>query len=119
MPCRTQSVYAFYALDVNIRKYDDLRLYNVGLINGHSYFKKIREDGVLTKSMVSRAEVLIKKLIKKQIEIAVINEDVGDYLINKMGLCTQIKKSTYKATERERAQKPDWDSQKMLCVRSC
>ena len=71
----------------------------MGLINGHSYFKKIREDNVLTKTLVSRAEVLIKKLIKKQIEIVVLNEDVGDYLINKMGLGMLIKKSTFKVTE--------------------
>lgn len=106
-PYRTQSVYAFYGLTdikTDITRYEQLRDYSVGVVNGYSYFKQLREDRKLTKSVVSRDEVLFKKLVKNQLEIAVLNEDVGDYLIKKHGLSAQIKKFSLRIIEREGAE---------------
>ncbi len=106
-PYRTESVYRFYTLGDTIKDltdYKQLQGYNVGLVKDYNYFKQLREDKCLNKLFVSRDEVLFKKLIKKQLEIAVLNEDVGDYLIQKMNLEHRIKKSPLRIVEREGAE---------------
>ena len=98
-PYRTESVYAFYSLRENILTYEQLSNFSVGMVSGYSYFKRLRDDKAINKIVVSRDEVLIKKLLKNQIEVAVMNEDVGDYLVEKMGLGKPVVKSGYKVVE--------------------
>ncbi len=103
-PYRTQSVYTFYTIGKAIEQYEDLQVYKVGVVSGYNYFKRLREDKAIKKVVVSRDEVLIKKLLKNQIDVAVLNEDVGDYLIKKLKIGNQISKATFKVVEKEGAE---------------
>ncbi len=103
-PYRTESVYVFYTIGKTVEKYEDLQFYKVGVVSGYNYFKRLREDQSIKKVVVNRDEVLVKKLVKNQIDVAVLNEDVGEYLIQKLKLEKKITKTTFKVVEKEGAE---------------
>ncbi len=105
-PYRIQSEFRFYAkVETNcmIDTFSDIERYKLGLVNGYSYFKKLREDQKIEKTYYSRDEVLIKQLLSGHVDVIIMNQDVGDYLINKLNLKNKIKKMNYKVIEKEGA----------------
>ena len=102
-PYRLSSTYAFYSLydfPAHIYRYEDLSSFKIGLVDGYSYFEKIRLDRALNKMMFGRDELLLKQLSRGVIDLAIINEDVGDYLINKANLVKSVRKHTFKVVEK-------------------
>jgi len=101
-PYRTKSEYCFYAKKYShykVNTLSDLIGYRLGMVSGYSYFEQLRKDQIIEKLYYSRDEVLIKQLNSGHIDIIVMNQDVGDYLVKKMNLQQQIEKLTYKVVE--------------------
>ena len=101
-PYRVQSEFCFYAkktsrFDVN--RFIDLKGHRVGMVNGYSYFEQLRSDQTVDKHYYSRDEVMIKQLLNGHLDIIVMNQDVGDYLVKKMKVTHDIEKLSYKVVE--------------------
>ncbi len=105
-PYRTQSVFAFYtqrASGNDVNQYADLYKYKIGVVKGYNYFSKFREDHKVSKLYYNRDETLVKKLAKGHLEIILLNEDVGDYLVEKLNMKQTIQKCAYVVIEKEGA----------------
>lgn len=101
-PYRTKSEYCFYARKEArfvVNTFADLRGYRVGMVSGYSYFEQIRTDKTIEKLYYSRDEVLLKQLAKGHLDIIIMNQDVGDYLVQKMAHADEIVKLNYKVIE--------------------
>ncbi len=85
-PYRVQSEFCFYthkASHIQIARFEDLEKFKLGMVHGYNYFEKLRSDQRVEKVYFSRDEVLIKQLLNQHLDVIVMNQDVGDYLINK------------------------------------
>lgn len=105
-PYRDESVFVFYKLKnstCDIKKFDDLFSYSLGLVNGYSYFDDIIESKQLKREWYNKDETLFKKLIKGHLDVIVVNLDVGMDLIKKMNIGHLIEKCTYEKIVREGA----------------
>lgn len=101
-PYRTMSTFVFYSLkdkSVEIETYEDLKNKKIGLVHGYSYFERFRNDAALDKIYNSRDEILIRQLLRGSLDVIIMNEDVGDYLLKTLKIEHLIKKNTYKVME--------------------
>ena len=73
------------------------------LVKGYNYFSAFRKDNKLDKLYFNRDETLVKKLEKGHIDIILMNEDVGDYLVKKLNVTKTIQKCSYIVVEKEGA----------------
>ena len=105
-PYRTQSVFAFYTREksgIAVNQYADLSKHKIGVVKGYNYFSAFSKDNKLDKLFFNRDETLIKKLEKGHIDIILMNEDVGDYLVKKLNVTKTIQKCSYIVVEKEGA----------------
>lgn len=105
-PYRNTSTYVFYSpkeKPVKIEKYEDLKDKKIGLVHGYSYFERFRKDSSLDKVFSSRDEILIRQLLRGGLDVIIMNEDVGDYLLKSLKVEGDLKKHSYKVTETEGA----------------
>ena len=98
-PYRVQSEFCFYAhqeAHIQISTFEDLAKFKLGMVHGYNYFEKLRSDQRIEKVYFSRDEVLVKQLLNQHLDVIVMNQDVGDYLINKWDSDKLIVKMKYK-----------------------
>jgi methyl-accepting chemotaxis protein len=101
-PYRVQSEFCFYAHQESgnqISTFEDLVKFKLGMVHGYNYFEKLRSDQKIEKVYFSRDEVLIKQLLNQHLDVIVMNQDVGDYLIKKWDAGKKIIKMKYKVIE--------------------
>jgi len=97
---RDKCSYAFYYVNQAISNYDDLRNLRIGVMEGYEYYSRFDNDTTLNKVDNINERIMIKKLMKGQIDVLIMDESVGDYYLNEMDT-SSIKKSSYIYTERD------------------
>lgn len=105
-PYRTESTYVFYTSKkkpIDIRRYEDLQGLKIGVVHGYSYFDRFRKDSSLTKMYSSRDEILIRQLLRGSLDVIILNEDVGEYLIDSLQLKSDLMKQAFKVIEKQGA----------------
>lgn len=104
-PYHTHSNKAFYVrkdTGRDIRTYEDLYGLRIGTTFGSRYFPRFDADKGLHKRPVYKTTLNIKKLLDKRIDVAIISETAGDYLLESMNVDGLIKKSEYLYTDENR-----------------
>lgn len=95
---RDECTYAFYSLDQLIHNYDDLSQYTVGIMEGYEYYPKFDKDTSLHKEESINEAILFKKLLKGQVDVIILDENIGDYYL-KHHMKQAIVKNKYKHVE--------------------
>lgn len=103
-PYRRESVFVFYKLKkapFDLLSIGDLSRHTLGVVNGYSYYPELQNMTTLKKEWFSKDETLFKKLLKEQIDVVVVNADVGKYLTEKMAISHLVETCTYQKTVKE------------------
>jgi len=97
-PYKTKSSKAFYIREdmADITTFDGLHSLTIGIKRDVKYFKQFDEDTTLIKDAVHEDDLNFRKLAAGRVDVVVITESIGDYLLSEMGLTNEIKKTTYR-----------------------
>lgn len=101
---RNISNYVFYSRkggDVDIRDYNGLYRYKIGVMGSYTYNKKFQQDDRIEKDMNIDESIMFKKLLKGQIDALIINEYSGSYYIKKKKLEGQLLKQPFYFQEKD------------------
>lgn len=96
---RDECVYAFYQVNKPIDTYEDLYDNIIGVTDGYEYFPRFDSDNRLNKTESVNESILFKKLLKGQVDVVIMDEEVGDYYINASHVGAGIRKSNFKQSE--------------------
>lgn len=94
-----KAVYSLESSGVSIEKYDDLRKYKIGIIQGYNYDEKFLNDSSIIKDKSLNEDILFTKLIKGIVDAVILNEFVGDYYLKNKKLNQVVRKNRYKMIE--------------------
>ncbi|MCH4889110.1 transporter substrate-binding domain-containing protein [Acidaminobacter sp. JC074] len=95
---RDECSFAFYYLNEPIHTYEDLSDKRIGVVEGYEYFSKFDTDARLNKIDNVNESIMFKKLLKGQIDVLIMDENVGDYYLNEV-VKANIHKAPYKYIE--------------------
>ncbi|MBP1926569.1 methyl-accepting chemotaxis protein [Sedimentibacter acidaminivorans] len=99
---RTESKYNFYTSkenNISIESIKDLSNKRVGVLAGYTYYSDFDKNGTFHRDFSVKEEIMLKKLLKGQIDVIILNSYSGDYIIKKMRLGNKIKLENYKHVE--------------------
>ncbi len=98
-PYRSSTEKVFYMRNSEHRQlamYSDLYNFeHIGVKRGAKYFNQFDNDSYLNKVSVSTNSQNFAKLMRRRINLMIINKEQGEYLINVLGINQQIKKAEF------------------------
>ncbi|KYO64338.1 methyl-accepting chemotaxis protein [Thermovenabulum gondwanense] len=94
-----KAIYSLEISGVSIEKYDDLKKYKIGIIQGYNYDENFLNDRSIIKDKSLNEDILFTKLIKGIVDAVILNEFVGDYYLKNKKLNQVVRKNKYKMIE--------------------
>ena len=101
---RKEETFSFYSLSklsLNINDLSDLNFKKIGVLDGYNYFDKFDNNGNIEFDTSVNEKTMFKKLLKHQIDVVIIENNVGKYFVDLLKISNNVSLSSYSYTNKK------------------